>query len=117
MKEEKTPVIPATPNPKSMGEIKELIHKHQIGVDSKSRARELLIEGFDNIKSRVEYNNKLREADNITIDIEKTGGWIHNLVRDTVGGTINSTRQIIMWEINGETIEFDPYSGSVENAK
>lgn len=103
-------------NPQSIEDIKMLINKHQLGVDSKSEARNLLIEGLNNIKFRIEYNEKLKEAGNISLDVEKMGGWVHNLVRDTLGGTINSTKQTISWKINNRTIEYNPYNGNVEYA-
>ena len=103
-------------NPQNMDEINKLIKEHQLGIDSGSKARSLLIEGFDNIKSRVEYNQKLKEAGNISLDVESMGGWIHNLVRDTLGGKIDSARQIITWEIQGKVIEYNPYDGKLEYA-
>jgi len=103
-------------NPKNMDEIKQLIKEHQLNPGSESKARSLLIEGFDTIKSRLEYNKKLKAAGNISLNVEHMGGWIHNLVRDTLGGKINSARQIITWEINNKTIEYNPYSGTLEYA-
>jgi hypothetical protein len=105
-----------TPNPKSLDEIKMLISKHQIGPESGSKARELLIEGLDNIKSRIEYNEKLKEAGNISLNVDQMGGWVHNLIRDTMGGKINSAKQTIIWEIKGKTVEYNPYDGNLEYA-
>lgn len=103
-------------DPQSLDEIRKLIKEHGLGPESESKARSLLIEGLDNIKGRVEYNNKLKEAGNISLDVDQMGGWVHNLVRDTLGGKIDSARQIITWEIKGKKIEYNPYSGQLEYA-
>lgn len=99
-------------NPQSIGEIRKLIEKHQLN-NPQSQTRSLLIKGLDVIKGRIEYNNKLKEAGNISLDVNQMGGWISNLVRDTLGGKINSTKQTIMWEIDGKIIEYNPYDGSL----
>lgn len=102
-------------NPQSIDEIRMLIKKHQLD-DPESKARNLLIEGLNTIKGRIEYNNKLKEAGNMFLDVDQMGGWVYNLIRDTVGGKINSHTQTIMWEIKGKTIEYNPYNGNLKYA-
>ena len=99
--------------PKSIEEIKQLIRKENLGPDQESYNKKLIVEGFDTIKHRTEYNNQLKEANNISIDVQNVSGWIHNLVRDLLGGSVNSQKQVIEWHINNKTIEFNPYSGTV----
>lgn len=110
--------VPA--NPKSLDEIRTLIKQHKLGPDAsitESYNRKLLVEGFVNIKNRVEYNKKLEEAGNVSLDINSVaGGWITNLVRDTIGGKINCVDLTVEWVINGKKIIFDPISGSVNYA-
>ena len=102
-------------NPQSMDEIKKLIKEHKLD-QSESRAKSLLIEGLDNIRGRIEYNKKLKDAGNVSLDVESMGGWVHNLVRDTLGGKIDSERQMVTWEIGGKKIEYNPYDGKLEYA-
>lgn len=104
-------------NPRSVDEIKTLIQQHGLGPDSKSYSRALLIEGFEHLKNRIDYNQKLQEAGNISVDVSHTSGWIHNLIRDTLGGQIDNVAQKIFWIINNKRIEFDPYSGEIGYAE
>jgi len=109
-----TPQTPACP--KNIDEINKLIKQHQLGPENGSYHRKLLMEGLENIRSRIEYNQKLAEAGNISLDVNNMGGWVHNLIRDTVGGKINCSNMTIEWIINGKKIEFNPYDGSVKYA-
>jgi len=102
------------PNPINMDEIKALIKEHEL--NSNSKAHDLLIEGFETIKSRMEYNNKLKEAGEMYLDVNEMGGWVYNLVRDTLGGQIDTSKLVIKWEINNKIVEYDPYSGKIEYA-
>jgi hypothetical protein len=102
--------------PKSVDEIKKLIKEHHLDIDSGSKSRELLIEGLDNIKGRIEYNKKLKEAGGVCLNVEHMGGWVHNLIRDTLGGKINSSKQTVMWEIDDRIVEWDPRNGNLEYA-
>ena len=104
-------------NINSIDDIKQLIKKHNMDAESKAYNRELLIEGFKNIQSRIEYNKKLKEAKIIDLDVNKMGGWIYNLIRDTIGGKINCDKLVVEWNINGEIIEFEPFSGEVRKCK
>lgn len=105
--------IPNKPNPQSMDEIKKLI-REQLRPGSKNH--DLLIEGIENIKSRIEYNNRLKEAGEIYLDVNEMGGWVHNLVRDTLGGQIDSSKLLIKWEIGDKIVEYNPNTGKVEYA-
>lgn len=104
-------------NPQSVEEIKMLIKKHGLNPGSESYSRKLLVEGLEHIQHRIEYNKQLKEAGGISVDVEYSSGWVHNLVRDTLGGQIECATQRIYWVLNGQRIEFDPDSGEVEHAK
>jgi len=102
-------------NPKSMDEIKSLIEKHQRKPGSEAKSYSLLIEGFDIIKSKLEYNEKLRDAGNISVEVQ-AGGWINNMVRDMIGGSIVASKLVIEWKIDGKIIEYNPYDGVLRHA-
>jgi hypothetical protein len=105
------------PNPRSISEIKTLISTLNLEPGNESYNRKLLEDGFENIKNRIKFNEALKEANNISIDVEHVGGWINNFVRDTLGGSIDVKNQIIYWDIQGTKIVFDPFGGNIDYAK
>lgn len=100
-------------SPKCVSDIRSLIKEHQLLPKSGSYNRKLLDEGLQTIKGRVEYNKKLKESGNINLDVSDMGGWIHNLVRDTLGGKINCEDLSIEWDINNKTIKWNPISDEI----
>lgn len=102
--------------PNNIEEVKILVKKHGFEPGSESQNRKLLEEGLDTIRKRIEYNRQLSEAGNINLDVTSMGGWVHNLVRDTLGGRINSEKQTIFWDIKNQVVEFNPFTGKVEYA-
>ena len=110
---EPTPIEP--PQPKSIDEIKKIIKNIGLNPGSESYNRKMLIEGLEYVKNKVEYNNRLKEAENHYIKTEDLGGgWIAHFVRDTMGGEINPEDQTIVWHIDGKDIKFNPSDGTVE---
>jgi hypothetical protein len=103
-------------DPKNIDEVRQLIKKHQLGPKYKSYNQQLMLEGLENVKSRLEYNKALTEHGSAGLDVEHMGGWIHNLIRDTLGGKLNCEKQVIVWELDGKTIEFNPHNGKVDYA-
>jgi hypothetical protein len=103
--------------PKNMDEIKALIKLNLLAPGEQSYNRKLLMEGLDNILKRIDYNTKLKEANNISLDIGQIGGgWIQHFIRDTLGGQFNCNTKLIEWKINDQTIEFNPFTGSIAYA-
>jgi hypothetical protein len=108
---------PTIAAPKNIDEIRELIKKHMLGPEEKSYNRQLLMEGIENIRNRMDYNTKLKEAGNISLNVNQMGGWIHSFIRDTTGGRFNCNSFVIEWTVNGDKIvEFNPYTGAIAYA-
>lgn len=87
---------------KSVDDIRKLIDLHGLSPTHNTKARDLLLEGFELIRHRIEYNNLI----NSDLNVDDMGGWIHQFVRDKLGGKIAGDK--VTWTINSQTVIMNP---------
>jgi hypothetical protein len=106
-----TPEQPEIPNPQSINEVKTLIRKHGLESGSDGQARKLLVEGFELIQKRREYNAVLKEERGIDLDVDSMRGWVDNMIERQLGGRRHGDK--IKWSTKDGEIMFDPISGDI----
>jgi hypothetical protein len=85
--------------------------------------KDLLIEGFEQIKEEIKMWNEIREAlledeyaPNLpSFDINKKYMPVDKLINDRLGGKREGF--LVTWSINNKKYTFDPYSGNLEESK
>ena len=97
------------PHIKSVGDAKKLIKKLHLDPGSESHNRQLLDDGLQLIKHRMEYNEQL----GLGLDINSMGGWITQFIRDQLGAIIRDMK--IVWILDDKTIIWDPSTGEVND--
>jgi len=72
-----------------------------------SQNAKTLIEGFQMVRNRKEYNEQLGSG----LNIDDMTFWVDNMIRDKLGGTRKGDK--IIWEIDGEIVTYDPFTGEL----
>lgn len=101
------------------------VHK-KVNVSAKDddiSMKDLLMEGFDQVKEEMKMWNDIRDAliedeyaPNLpSFDINKKYMPVDKLINDRLGGKREGF--LVVWNINSKKYTFDPYSGNLEEPK
>jgi len=76
--------------------------------DSKSVLRKTLLDGFNIVKNRVEFNSKIDSK----LDVDKMRFWVDTMVDERLGGRREGL--LIVWSVDNKKITFNPWSGEMK---
>jgi len=84
----------------------------QLSAPAGASYREMLIEGFDVVKKRLEVLEKARDTELGIEPININGHmWLDDLIVRRLGGVRDGLR--VKWDISDGTFYFDPYTGTL----
>ena len=74
---------------------------------TRSRNHELLIDGMNIVRHRMQYNEMLDNG----FDINEMHFWVDDLIRDRLGGFRKDDK--VCWQVDDQLAQFDPFTGEL----